>query len=83
KRLDGMLVAGTSAAPIRVAVTDEQGTFTYDTHLASAATQRNNRAQLGRGLAASYFRFGFSNPAGDDFSVDEVRVQVGETKRSR
>ncbi len=83
KRLDGMLIAGTSDAPIRVTVTDEQGTFTYDTHLASAATQRNNRAQLGRGLTATYFRFGFSNPAGDDFGVDEVKCEVGESKRRR
>ncbi len=83
KHLDGLIVAGVTDAPLQVTVTSDQDSYTYLTHLASAPTQRNNRAQLGRGLRSTYFRFGISNPDGDDFDVDNVKLTLGESKRSR
>lgn len=42
-----------------------------------------SRAQPGKGIRENYLTFGFSNPAGDAFTLDRIEVAVAQSKTRR
>ncbi len=42
-----------------------------------------SRGTPGKGIRANYLAFGFSNPAGDDFTLDRIEVAVVESNNRR
>lgn len=42
-----------------------------------------SRAKPGKGIRENYLAFGFSNPDGDDFTLDRIEVLVAQSKTRR
>lgn len=55
----------------RAHVSGENEDYTYPF---SAASKGVSRAQPGRGISESYLSFGFSNPLGQDFELDNIEA---------
>ena len=76
-----VLLAGFSAGPLNVRVTNEQGKFDYPTHLDKNTKDSNLRAKLGKGLSSRYIRLAVTNPNGVAFSITDAQIEIIELSR--
>lgn len=87
KVFDAVNVSGVLGAPLRVTITTELGSYSYNTHLPSSTKMMTHQAKPGRGLTGRYVRFAIDNQvAGDegaDFSINEIMARVGDSARVR
>lgn len=87
KVFDAVNVAGVLGAPLRVTITTELGSYSYNTHLPSSTKPMTHQAKPGRGLTGRYVRFAIDNQVvgeeGADFSINEIMARVGDSSRVR
>jgi len=79
KRVGHVYVAGRAEEPFTVGIVNHQGSFEYTTRLPGVPHATNHRANTGRGLDSSFYRFAVSNPG--YFEVKGVIVDYLETER--
>ena len=80
KTVDSLYMNGTAGGAMTVRVVNEDGAWTYTTHLTSATTKaENHRATLGRGLKSTQYRI--SIKAGHVFDIGAVHLQIADAKR--
>lgn len=82
KRYVSAYLSAKAAGPMLIGVeTEENGAFTYQTHLDSSTKFVNHRAVFGKGLTGEYARLAFYNIDGKDFDVAALAIYAFDRPR--
>jgi len=83
KCFEAVYVSATTAAPFKVTVETELGSYDYTTRSPVGGAARVHRAPVGRGLVGNYVRVTVANQGGAAFGINGVQIRVGDTTRTR
>lgn len=75
------MIDGTAGAPLKVTVANEQGRYSYLTHLPENTKPTNFRARLGKGLHSRHLRFTVENTKSKEFWFDTAEIEVIQLSR--